>query len=220
MNLPNSLQSVAEVLRTTAMKLRATARNGLTYSRDPYDIERFHAIAEASQDLANLVLAGDPLEVHPTVESVAGYTTPKVDVRGAVFDPSGAVLLVREKSDGAWSLPGGWCDVLESPRQAVVREIAEETGLTVDVLRIAAVLDRELWGHEPPFDFHVYKLFFVCEVRAGSSASDVIDNREISSVEWFPVDQLPTLSASRVTAEQVKLVHARWRDEGLPTAFD
>ncbi len=216
---PSSAQAT-EVVRKASIRLRALARNGLTFSRDAYDIERYQTIAEISQGLANLVLAEGTLEIDATAESVAGYTTPKVDVRGAVFDSSGALLLVREKSDGGWSMPGGWCDILESPREAVAREVAEETNLSVDVLRLAAVLDREQWGHQPAFDFHVYKLFFICALSPGVRHPEGIDDREISDVGWFPIAQLPELSSSRLTVDQIELVHARWREEALPTAFD
>src|SRR5699024_11935868 len=85
--------------------------------------------------------------------SAAGYTAPKIDVRGGVFDQEGRVLLVREIADGnRWTLPGGWCDVLETPRQAVEREVEEEAGFAVRAVHLAAVIDREQWPHEPAYD--------------------------------------------------------------------
>lgn len=202
------------------MRLRALADNGLAYSRDPFDIERFQSVAEISHELADLVTLAAPPTVGVVVDSVAGYTTPKLDVRGAVFDATGSLLLVREKADGGWSMPGGWCDILESPREAVAREVFEESGLTVDVLRLAALLDRERWPHQPAFDAHVYKLFFLCSAHPGDDAPATLDEREISDVAWFAIDQLPELSRSRLTTGQVELVHQRWLDPTLPTAFD
>src|SRR5699024_5213261 len=91
----------------------------------------------------------------PLVASIAGYTTPKLDVRAGVFDAAGRVLLVREIADDhRWTLPGGWCDVLESPRGAVEREVLEEAGLAARVTHLAAVLDRHLWPHVPVYDRH------------------------------------------------------------------
>ncbi|MGI8614685.1 MAG: NUDIX hydrolase N-terminal domain-containing protein [Nocardioidaceae bacterium] len=210
----------SETLRRAVMRLSAIARNGLTFSQDPFDIERFHEVAEIGHELSALVYADTPPEFDARLESLAGYTTPKVDVRGAVFNEEGAVLLVREKADGGWSMPGGWCDILETPREAVAREVLEETGLPVHVLRLAALLDRERWGHEPPFDAHVYKVFFLCAPQGSVEVARAADEREISDVGWFSVDRLPNLSSSRLTSKQVELAHARWCDPSLPTAFD
>ena len=71
----------------------------------------------------------------------AGYATPKVDVRGVVFQ-DGKILLVQERSDGMWTLPGGWADVGDSPADAVVREIREESGYETRATKLLALLDR------------------------------------------------------------------------------
>ncbi len=77
-----------------------------------------------------------------------GYATPKVDVRGSVFRDD-QILLVKERADGLWTLPGGWADVNESPREAVVREIMEESGYHTRANKLLAVWDRAKHQHTP-----------------------------------------------------------------------
>ncbi|MGV9799596.1 NUDIX domain-containing protein [Mycobacterium sp. NPDC003449] len=141
--------------------------------------------------------------------------TPKVSVRGAIFSSEGEVLLVRERADGLWTLPGGWCDVLESPSQAVVKEVREEAGLVVDAEKLVAVFDRDKQDVQPPPLFHVHQMFFLCRER-GRVPRDLT---ETTAVEWFGVDALPPLSAS-VHEVQIRLVHTHWLDPTLPTVFD
>lgn len=209
--LPDTLST--EGIRRIAMALTAQAESGLAYCTDRFDIERFHRIGALARDLMQAVAAEDLPAYAREVASAAGYTTPKVDVRAGVFDPSGRVLLVREVSDrNRWSLPGGWCDIQESPRQAIEREVAEEAGLTVRAVHLAGVLDRELWPHTPVYDRHIYKLLFVCAPLDELDPS--FTSQETSEVAWFEVDGLPELSPSRVVPEQIALLHRHWARPG------
>src|SRR5262249_59433055 len=122
-----------------------------------------------------------------------GYATPKIDVRGAVFDAN-RVLLVREQSDGLWTLPGGWADVGESPAEAVVREIREESGFETQVCKLVALYDRNKHGH-PPMLFHVYKAFFLCDLMGGRAAI----SHETSPVACFSRDEPPQISHTPAT---------------------
>ncbi len=88
----------------------------------------------------------------------SGYATPKVDTRGVVFR-DGALLMVKELEDGRWTLPGGWADILESLREAVEREVFEESGFRTRAVKLLAVFDRSKHPHEPPYPYHIYKLF-------------------------------------------------------------
>src|SRR5699024_1036628 len=99
------------------------------YSQDQFDIGRFQRIAALAH---RLIVREDLGSFSPAAALTAGYATPKVDVRAGIFDEHGRILLVHEVADGRWSLPGGWCDVLEAPRAAIEREVKEEAGLTVN----------------------------------------------------------------------------------------
>lgn len=197
-----------------ARKVQAIAQSGLAFTTDPFDRERY----EQLQALVASVLAGVSGRAEDEMEQMwlheKGYATPKVDVRGGVFVDE-RVLLVRERSDGLWTLPGGWADVNESPSVAVEREIFEESGFRTRTVKLAALYDRNCHPH-PPMLFHVYKLFFICEFLGGQAQTSL----ETDAVGFFHVDELPALSTPRVTAGQIGRLFDHHRERGLPTDFD
>jgi hypothetical protein len=143
-----------------AQRLQAIAQTGLSYCTSPYDKERYQAIREiAAEIMANGTGLTDSSMIVDLFKGDVGYATPKVDVRAAVFDHD-RLLLVREREDGGWSLPGGWADIGSSPSDNVIREVREESGYESEVLKLAAVYDRARHGH-PPIPFYAYKLFFL-----------------------------------------------------------
>jgi ADP-ribose pyrophosphatase YjhB (NUDIX family) len=198
-----------------ARELRAIAQTGLAFSADRFDRQRYERVRELA---ATMLAQGSGEQFDVIIEILRegwGYTTPKVDVRGAAF-VDGRVLLVREISDGKWTLPGGWADVNQSAAECVVREIAEESGFTAKTLKLAAVRDYQRSGHPPRNVDSIYKLFFICEITGGAArASD-----ETSEVAFFPRDALPPLSLGRTTAAQIDSMfhHAEYPE--LPTEFD
>jgi ADP-ribose pyrophosphatase YjhB (NUDIX family) len=199
-----------------ARKVQAIAQNGLLFSRDPFERERY----EQLQQLVTSILASElelPLErVNTFYSADHGYATPKVDVRGGVFDQA-KVLMVREISDGKWTLPGGWVDVNDSPSGAVEREIREESGYLAKAVKLAALLDKNNPAHgHPPGITHIYKLFFLCELTGGQATT----SSETDAVEFFPVDSLPPLSMGRTTQSQIQRLYQHHLNRDLPTDFD
>jgi ADP-ribose pyrophosphatase YjhB (NUDIX family) len=144
----------------------------------------------------------------------AGYATPKVDVRGAAFQ-DGSLLLVREISDGRWTLPGGWADVNQTPAECVVRELNEESGFESRVTKLAAVHDYRSRNAPHHID-SIYKLFFICELTGGSPRT----SDETSDVAFFRRNDLPPLSLGRTTPGQIELMFRHADEPGLPTEFD
>lgn len=147
----------------------------------------------------------------------SGYATPKVDVRGALVDDAGRLLLMRERTDGRWSLPGGWADPGDRPSEAVVREIREETGHGARATKLVACWDRDARGHTPPLPVGAYKLFFLCEATGEVTPPDELETLEIG---WFGIDDLPPLSQGRVNRHELERVLAHVADPDLPTEFD
>ena len=123
-----------------ARELQAIAQTGLEFAKDPYDRERYIAVRALAARMMAQRASADPTSVEKLFAEQTGYATPKVDVRGAVFREDGRILLVREVADsGRWSLPGGWAEVNQSPREAVVREVLEESGFAVTARKLAAI---------------------------------------------------------------------------------
>lgn len=205
----------AERVRRVAVQLAALAQNGLTYSLSDYDSSRYAAAAELARELV-AVLAGPDADVSMLLGPDTGYSTPKVDVRGVVIDSEERFLLMRERSDGLWSLPGGWADPLDTPSTAVVREVREETGHVAEVIKLVGCWDRDARGHLPPLAVAAYKLFFLCR-STGSGPFEALETLEIG---WFGIDNLPELSLGRVNRWELERALAHHRQPTLPTEFD
>jgi ADP-ribose pyrophosphatase YjhB (NUDIX family) len=200
---------------TIAREVRAIAQTGLAFAADGFDHQRYQRL----QQLAALLMAQGSSAEHEAILELLrqekGYATPKVDVRGAAF-VDGRVLMVREISDGKWTLPGGWADVNQSAGECVVREIAEESGFKARTLKLAAVYDYQRSGHPPHRIDSIYKLFFICEIVGGAAcASD-----ETSEVAFFPRNELPPLSLGRTTAAQIDRMFQHREHPALATDFD
>lgn len=199
-----------------ARSLQAISQTGLHFSKDPYDKERYQRIAKiAAEILANYTNLSEK-QILELNAAEFGYATPKVDVRGVVFNGS-KILLVKEVADnGRWTLPGGWADVNETPSQAVVKEVLEESGFETQAIKLLAVYDREKQGHIPPLPFHIYKLFFLCEIIGGSAYA----HGETSEVGFFGEHEIPELSVSRVNMKQLRWIFQHGRNLEQPTDFD
>lgn len=147
-------------------RLQALAQNGLTYTEGEYDLERYQELREISVELLQEYSKTDSLEkVNSLFASEEGYQTPKIDVRGLVIQDN-KILMVQEKSDEKWALPGGFADVESSPSEAIIAEVEQEAGLIVKTKQLLAVLDSRKYQTKIS-PYHFYKMFFVCEVIGG-----------------------------------------------------
>jgi ADP-ribose pyrophosphatase YjhB (NUDIX family) len=206
-------------LHAIAVELAAMAQNGLTYATDRYELARYRRLQTAAAEILAVLGGCDPGELHSALAVDSGHATPKVDVRGALFDEAGQVLLVREKRDGRWTLPGGWADALDPPAVAVEREFAEEAGLAVRASHLVAVHDGSRRNGHGASPWHVYKLFFRVERLDRARPVAGLDG-ETTDVGFFAADSLPPLSIRRCTTEQLHLLWRHHADPRLPTAFD
>lgn len=197
-----------------ARRLQAIAQTGIAFAKDPFDLERYEEVNRIALKLFT-DLAGDaPFPLAGLPLSDMGYATPKVDVRGVVFEED-RILMVKEMTDGRWALPGGWADVGEAPSESVVKEIREEAGLEVQATKLLAVYDRDRHGHSPHPNY-VYKLFFLCTAIGGT----LQNGKETRGVGFYPETELPELSIDRVTAAQIQRMFEHRRNPDLPTDFD
>lgn len=211
-------ENTEATLRRVALRLLALSQSGLEYVHDPFDEERYHETASLGAELMGLITAEPLGTLRRDLVAETGYATPKLDVRGALFDDEGRVLLVQERADGLWTLPGGWADVGDSPSEAVEKEMREESGYRVRAVKLAAVLERERQGHVPSMPVAIYKLLFVCEWDGEPPAAH--QESETLAVGWFGLGELPELSLGRVLPSQLELLARANADRLLPTAFD
>lgn len=197
-----------------ARKLQAIAQNGITYSENPFDIERYKSLQAIAAEIMATYSNVEHSYILDLFARDVGYATPKVDVRGAVFRDD-TILLVKEREDGCWTLPGGWADVGDSPSEVVVKEVYEESGYVTRAIKLLAVYDRNKQGH-PPHPHYIYKLFFQCELVSGSPSPSI----ETEEVGFFREDEIPQLSLGRVTPTQITRLFQHYRYPNLPTDFD
>lgn len=206
-------------LHAVAVELAALAQNGLTYAADRYDLSRYVRMRELSAEMLAVLAGAADEDFHRALSAEAGHATPKVDVRGALFDSADRVLLVREVRDGRWTLPGGWADALDPPTRACEREFAEEAGLAVRVTRLAAVHDGSRRNGHAGSPWHVYKLMFLVERLDDARPRAGLDG-ETSAVAFFDCDDLPELSLGRGTVQQMLMLRQHHRDPRRPPELD
>lgn len=197
-----------------ARRLNALAQTGLSFAESPYDIERYTAIRTIA---AEMIAQGSGENLNRVLDLFAcdaGYATPKMDVRGVVFQDN-KIVLVQERSDGMWTLPGGWADVVDSPTDAVVREIREESGYETRATKLLALLDRNRENH-PPHVNHIYKVFIRCEILGGEPTT----SHETQAVGFFLEGEIPELSLTRNVPGQITRMFEHYRQPDLPADFD
>jgi ADP-ribose pyrophosphatase YjhB (NUDIX family) len=197
-----------------AQQLQAVAQTGDAYAKNDFDRQRYDLVRDIA---AAMMAAGSGAEPQAIIELFApggGYATPRIDVRAAVFRDD-RILMVQERSDGLWTLPGGYADVGDSPSLAIEREVHEESGFTVRASRMVALFDRNRHPH-PPFGYHIWKVFFLCELLGGEARP----SNETSDVGFFPENDLPPLSTGRISVRQVQHMFEHHRNPQLSASFD
>jgi ADP-ribose pyrophosphatase YjhB (NUDIX family) len=197
-----------------ARRLLALSQTGLHFAGEEYDRERYREIADIAAQLLQIDAGRSAADIRQAWFVEDGYSTPKIDVRGVIFRED-RVLMVRERSDGKWTVPGGWADINDSPAYAVEKEIEQESGFTARAVKLAAVYDRNKHEH-PAHLFHAWKVFFICEITGGEPRTSY----ETTAVEFFPLDALPELSTGRVTAKQIRRMWEYHCDRGMEAEFD
>ncbi len=196
-------------------RLQALAEIGLVYSNINYDRERYEEIQQISLKMLELLTDMPIGKISPVIQETNGYKTPKVDVRAVVFNAEGQILLVQEKADGCWALPGGWADIGYTPRQIAEKECFEEAGIRVKSQGLLAVMDKTAQLMPPEFEY-VYKLFIRCEPLG----TQIYAGEETNDVNWFEEDKLPELSEPRNLESQIHLMFKYYRGEAAEVYLD
>lgn len=180
-------------------RLHSIAESGLAFSPEEFDKERFEEISAISRNMM-AELATTP------VETITGlvtpfhrrYVTPQVEVRGAIFH-AGNVLLVQEKSDNKWTLPGGYADVGLTAVQNIQKEVSEEANLNVADCKLVSVRHKASGDYKPDLrDF--YKLIFLCEYDEQQTPAPGLETK---AAQFFSLNDLPPLSSGRTISRDI-----------------
>lgn len=197
-----------------AREIQALAQTSATYAENEWQVQRYHRLQEIAAEIITSYSSLPSEALADVFKAQIGYATPRIDVRGAVFQGD-KLLLVRELADGGWTLPGGWVDVGDTPSGAVEREVWEEAGFEVKARRVVGVYDANRSG--PLELFHAFKIIFLCELIGGQAQP----SNETSEVAFFGEDELPvSLSGERTRPSHLRDIFAAHRDPRLETIFD
>lgn len=197
-----------------AQRIQAISQAGLTFSNNEYDKERYEELRSISAEILDEYTDHKMENIKEIFANETGYPTPKVDVRGVVFHEN-KILMVREKIDDKWSLPGGFCEVGLSAKENIVKEIKEEAGYHVIPTKLLALFDMRKHGH-PPQGFHYYKFFIRCEIIGGEAKTGI----ETKDISFFGEENLPELSVERNTMPQIKRMFEFLRTPQMETILD
>lgn len=197
-----------------AREIQALSQTGLFFAENEFARERHKRLGEIA---AEMVSDHSSLETNELVNifvSQTGYATPRVDVRAAVFRDE-KLLLVRERIDGGWTMPGGWADVGDIPSGAAEREVREEAGFLVKARKVIGVYDANRLG--PLEIFHAYKIVFLCDLLGGEART----SNETSEVGFFGREEIPLmLSGERTKQRHITDAFSVLDDSDRPAVFD
>lgn len=197
-----------------AMEIQSLAQIGLTYTENTYDIERYERLRDIS---AEMIAEKSDISLEKVKDlfcNETGYQTPKLDTRAAIFK-DGKILLVHE-NNGTWSLPGGWCDVLESVKSNTIKEVKEETGLEVEAIKIISIQDRNK-HNKPIYAYGICKIFVLCNIIGG----EFVENIETTETRYFSLDEIPNnLAEEKTNKEQIEMCFNAFNNENWQTQFD
>lgn len=178
-------------LARLAEQVRALACAGLTYTKDSYDRERYEHLVGIAAELLSFADSRTLAEIDQLYRGDLVLRTPFLGADAAIFDETGRILLVQRNDGGHWCMPGGACDVGESPSTAAERETWEETGLRVEARRLMGVFDG--FRLPNPAAVQIYHLLFQCEPVGGTLTT----TNETTDYGWFTEEQARELTLYR-----------------------
>ena len=179
-------------------RMIALTDTGLTFTKDPFDRERYEDLRGLLSEMLNQASDLDSEEVAEVLKPTSAYATPLMDVRAWIVEDE-KICLVRGQGEDSWALPGGFGEVGYSPTENILKEIEEETGFEAKVERLLAVFDTDRFQLQSK---QYVKFVFECKLLAGQFQ----ENQEIADLQFFAIDQLPNLSEKRITKEQIEIL--------------
>jgi len=197
-----------------AREIQQLSQTGLAFAVTKYEKERYTRLLEITAEIVEHHTQLEKEAVEKVLMKQPGYATPKIDVRAAVVKDD-KILLVQERSDERWAMPGGWADVGDIPSEVAIRETKEESGFDVKPIKVIGVYDANRLGGQLEL-FHAFKIVFLCELLGGEATT----SDETQDVNFFSFDELPPLSLNRTNDKHLKDIIAHLKEPQRPTCFD
>lgn len=197
-----------------AMEIQSLAQSGIAYSNNNYDTERYERLRDISAEMINMKTDLKFDKVKNLFCNETGYQTPKIDTRAVIFKDN--KILLTHENNGTWSLPGGWCDVLETIKSNTIKEVKEETGLDVKAIKIIALQDRNK-HNKPVYAYGICKIFVLCEIIGG----EFKENIETTEIDYFALEDLPNnLAEEKTNREQIEMCFKAYNNNKWQVEFD
>jgi len=197
-----------------AIEIQSLAQSGLAYTKNVYDKERYERLRDISAEMIGMKTDLEFNKIKELFCNETGYQTPKIDTRAVIFKDN--KILLTHENNGTWSLPGGWCDVLESVGSNTIKEVKEETGLDVETIKIIAVQDRNK-HNKPVYAYGVCKIFVLCNVVGG----EFVENIETTEIKYFSLDEIPNnLAVEKNNKEQIEMCFEAYKNKNWQVQFD
>lgn len=182
-------------------ELRTMACNGLTYATNPYDRERYERLLQLTSQSYAEILDLPSAQVREKLRTEVGYITPKVGADAAIFDKGGRILLHLRADDNCWCLPCGWVDANESPIEAAVREVYEETGLHARPLELVDVFTRKAGRYGNLYT--MIAVVYLCEVTGG----ELTHSHEGLDLRYWSIDEVTNWHANHEEYARAAYIH-------------
>jgi len=197
-----------------AREIQQLSQTGLAFAITDYEKKRYKRLIELTAEMVDYSTQLDNPAVEKVLMEQPGYATPKIDVRAAVINEN-KILLVQERTDNMWAMPGGWADVGDFPSQVAIRETKEESGFDVKPRKVAGVYDANRTGGRLEF-FHAFKIVFLCDLIGGEARA----SNETIDVKFFSFEELPPLSKNRTNNNHLEEIQFHLKDSIRQTFFD
>ncbi len=167
-------------------KILAFSKTGIKYSKDPYALENYTELKElATRQITEERLIGESVTLYPK----DAYPTPNISVRIVMFNEQGQLLMVQERDDQKFCVPGGWCDVFESPIENALKEVKQETNLDAKIDRCLGIFMRDNYKVRPSM-VSEYVMYFEATILGG----ELKHNHELIGIGYYDLENLPELS--------------------------
>ena len=186
-------------------RMLAITDTGLTYTKDPFDRERYEDLRQILWSLLQDQTELNQEELTAILKPTGSYATPLMDVRAWIVQDQ-KICLVRGQGEDTWALPGGFGEVGYSPKENIRKEVQEETGFTSEVGSLLAVFDTNRFQLQ---NKQYAKFVFDCQLLDGRFQ----ENQEVAELGFFDIVSLPSLSEKRITKEQMDILWQVYQGE-------